>query len=441
MNLASVSPVRGLNGKPSAEDLAKLDRHWRPRYLLLAPHRLGFFLAMVVLGVAGVWWALVQLDRMSGALGLSYALSPSLVHGAVMTFGFIPLFFSGFLFTAGPKWLAVKPHDVACVAPPMLLQVTAWLVWLAAAHFSAGVATAALALAASGLAWMTLLFWQLIRRSRMADRVHALTIGAACIVGCLSLAGLALSLAFDAHAAALACVLTGLWGFVLVVYVSVAHRIIPFFTSSAIPALEAWRPLWVLWLMLAVAAVEVAAAWFEALGLFQDLAGAAWTLGRGLFELLAGGLLLWLALAWGLVKSFRNRLLAMLHIGFLWLGLALVLGGVAQLLGWAQGAPVLSLGALHALTMGCLASLMLAMVTRVSCGHSGGRALVADGLIWSLFGLLQAATLLRIAAALQGGFSGWLLLVAALLWATIMVVWGWRLGAWYGRLRADGRVG
>ena len=440
MNQAAVSPVRGLNGKPCAEELAKLDRHWRPRYLLLAPHRLGFLLAMVVLVVAGVWWALVQLDRMSGALGLSYVLSPSLVHGAVMTFGFIPLFFSGFLFTAGPKWLGVKPHDTARVAPPMLLQATAWLVWLAAAHFSAGLANAALALAASGLAWMTLLFWQLIRRSRMADRVHALTIGAACIVGCLSLAGLALSLAFDAHAAALACVLTGLWGFVLVVYVSVAHRMIPFFTSSDIPAMQAWRPFWVLWLMLAVAAVEVAAAWFEAVGLLQGGAGAAWALGRGLFELLASGLLLWLALAWGLVKSFRNRLLAMLHIGFLWLGLALALGGVTQLLAWAQGAPVLSLGAVHALTMGCLASLMLAMVTRVSCGHSG-RALVADRLVWTLFGLLQVATLLRIAAAVQGVLTGWLLLAAALLWACIMAVWGLRLGGWYGRLRADGRAG
>lgn len=440
MNQTSISPVRGLNGKPSAEEMAKLDRHWRPRYLLLAPHRLGFFLAMVVLAVAGVWWALVQLDRMSGVLGLPYALSPSLVHGAVMTFGFIPLFFSGFLFTAGPKWLGVKPHATWRVAPPMLLQATAWLVWLAAAHFSAGVATAALALAASALAWMTLLFWQLIQRSRMADRVHALTIGVACVVGCLSLAGLTLSLVLDAHAAALACVLTGLWGFVLVVYVSVAHRMIPFFTSSAMPALEAWRPFWVLWLMLTVATVEVAAAWFEALGLFQGAVGAAWTLGRGIFGLLAGGLLLWLALAWGLLKSFRNRLLAMLHVGFLWLGLALVLGGVAQLLGWAQGAPVLSLGALHALTMGCLASLMLAMVTRVSCGHSG-RALVADRLIWTLFGLLQAATLLRIAAAMPGGLTGWLLLAAALLWAGIMVIWGWRLGDWYGRLRADGRVG
>ncbi|MEO8015329.1 MAG: NnrS family protein, partial [Polaromonas sp.] len=245
---------------------------------------------------------------------------------------------------------------------------------------------------------------------------------------------------FNASAVALACVLTGLWGFVLVVYVSVAHRMIPFFTSSAIPAMEAWRPFWVLWLMLAVAAVEVATAWGEAAGLFQGVAGALWTLGRGIFELLAGGLLLWLALAWGLVKSFRNRLLAMLHIGFLWLGLALALGGATQLLGWAQGAPVLSLGALHALTMGCLASLMLAMVTRVSCGHSG-RALVADGLVWTLFGVLQVATLLRIAGAMQSDLTGWLLLASALLWAAIMAFWGVRLGSWYGRLRADGRVG
>jgi uncharacterized protein involved in response to NO len=30
-------------------------------------------------------------------------------------------------------------------------------------------------------------------------------------------------------------VFTGLWGFVVVVYVTVAHRMIPFFTSSAMP--------------------------------------------------------------------------------------------------------------------------------------------------------------------------------------------------------------
>ncbi len=41
-------------------------------------------------------------------------------------------------------------------------------------------------------------------------------------------------------------------------------------------------------------------------------------------------------------------------------GMGLVLGGVAQCLGVLQGTPVLRLGALHALGMGCLASLMLA---------------------------------------------------------------------------------
>lgn len=437
MNQPPVIPLRGRDGKPSAEAMAALDRRWRARYLLLAPHRLGFLLAMAVLVAAGLWWALVQLDRMSGVLALPYALSPSLVHGAVMTFGFFPLFFSGFLFTAGPKWLGVRPLDTGRLLAPMLLQAAGWMLWLAAAHFKAGLAIAALALAWAGLAWMTLLFWQLIRRSQAGDRLHALTIGGACIVGCLSLAGLALSLALGAPAVALAWVLTGLWGFVLGVYVSVAHRMIPFFTSSAVPLMEAWRPSWVLWLMLAVAAVEVAAVWTSLNGPLQD---AAWMLVRGMVELVAGGLLLWLALAWGLLKSLRNRLLAMLHIGFFWLGLALALGGVTQLQGWVQGAPVLSLGSLHALGMGCLGSLMLAMVTRVSCGH-GGRALVADRLVWSLFWLLQAATLLRIAGAAQTALAGWLLLAAAFLWAAVMAVWGLRLSGWYGRLRADGRLG
>ena len=154
-------------------------------------------------------------------------------------------------------------------------------------------------------------------------------------------------------------------------------------------------------------------------------------------------MLVWLAWVWGLVQSLKNRLLAMLHIGFLWLGLAFLIGGVSQWLAWGLGMGALGLGALHALTMGCLASLMLAMVTRVSCGHSG-RALVADRIAWSLFWLLQAATVLRIAAAVPGvpGVAlPWLLLLAAGLWAGTMGAWGVRLGRWYGCLRADGRPG
>lgn len=440
MSERPVIALRVIPGKPSDGARAQVDGRWRASQLLLAPHRLGFFLAVGLLATAAGWWVLVQLDRVSAGLSLPYALSPSLVHAAVMSLGFLPLFFSGFLFTAGPKWLGVQPLAPRQLLVPLLCQAGGWLVWLIGAHLHGLTALAGLLLAGVGQAWVTALFWGLIRRGRAEDQLHARAVGAGCVVGCLSLAGLALGLLLGAPAVARACVLTGLWGFIVVVYVSVAHRMIPFFTSSALPFIDAWRPFWVLWLMLGVAAVEVAAVWVEFDGLPHGTAGSVWMAVRGTFELVAGAVLLWLAVVWGLVQSLKNRLLAMLHIGFFWFGLALVLGGVSQWLGLLQEAPVLALGSLHALTMGCLASLMLAMVTRVSCGHSG-RALVADKLVWSLFWLLQAATLLRIVAAAPTAWASWLLLAAALLWAGVTGVWGLRLGSWYGRLRTDGRPG
>ena len=443
MTTRPVIPVRVASGKPSAQALANMDKRWRVRYLMLAPHRLGFFLAMVVLVASGLWWALVQLDRSTGWLALPSVISPTLVHSAVMAFGFIPLFFSGFLFTAGPKWLGVEAPLAQDLRVPLFSLAAGWLLWLAGAHLHAGVAWAGLALACAGLVWMTVQFWGRIRRSQAEDQLHARVIGTACVVGCVSLAGLLLSLVFEAHATARAWIFTGLWGFVVVVYVTVAHRMIPFFTSSAMPMVQAWRPFWVLWLMLAAAALQVLAAWLELAGVPSSAAGTAWLLVHGTLQLMVGGVLVWLAWVWGLVQSLKNKLLAMLHIGFLWLGVAFLLGGVSQWLVGTLGMGVLALGALHALTMGCLASLMLAMVTRVSCGHSG-RALVADRIAWSLFWCLQAAALLRIAASVPGivGLSlPWLLPVAAGLWAGTMGVWGLRLGRWYGCLRADGRPG
>ena len=436
-------PLRVASAKPSAEALAQMDKRWRWQYLMLAPHRLGFFLAMVVLVASGAWWAVVQVARSTGGWGLYYALSPSIVHGAVMAFGFIPLFFSGFLFTAGPKWLGVDPLPAQSLRAPLVAQAAGWLLWLAGAHWRVDAALAGLALVCAGLVWMTLQFWGRVRLSQAEDQLHARVIGAACALGCLSLVALWLSLAAGSLALARAWVYTGLWGFVVVVYVTVAHRMIPFFTSSAMPMVQAWRPFWVLWLMLAAAALQVLATWLEWAGVHASTAGPAWVLLHGTLQLVVGGVLVWLACVWGLVQSLKNKLLAMLHIGFLWLGLAFLLGGVSQWLVWGLGTGALGLGALHALTMGCLASLMLAMVTRVSCGHSG-RALVADRIAWTLFWLLQAATLLRIAASVPGvgGVAwAWLLPVAALLWAGTMGVWGVRLGSWYGRLRADGRPG
>ena len=409
---------------------SSIDPRFRPRHLLIAPHRIAFFLAVVLLIASSLWWALVLGARVGAPVPLAYALAPSLAHAALMVFGFMPLFFAGFLFTAGPRWLNVEPPTAQAVAAPLLLQAAGWLLWLAGAAWGEPLALAGCAVAWAGLAWMTALFLGLVRRSAAPEQVHARCIAAACVLGCACVAALGASLHAGRADLARAWVLTGLWGFIAVVFVVVAHRMIPFFTANALPMVQAWRPFWMLGLMLGALAAEAAAVWLP----------DRWLIVRGALELGMGAVLLWLTWRWGLVQSLQNRLLAMLHIGFAWLGIAFALHGLAHVGASVTGAAAWTLGAQHALTMGCLGSLMLAMVTRVSCGHSG-RALVADGLVWGLFLLLQAATVLRLAGAAPLAVAPWLLAFAALLWLVIMAVWGLRLAAWYGTLRADGKPG
>ncbi len=428
-------PVRP-TGEPTEPGPTPGTSSWRWASLWQSPHRLAFFMGMLMLLGASAWWALVQAERFGIALGLVYAVSPTLTHAALMVLGFMPLFFGGFLFTAGPRWLGVPGPDAAAITPALLLQGMGWCLWLAGAHLHRDLAAAGALVAATGLAAQNLLFWRLWWASKQPGRVHATVIGIGGALGALCAAGIGAALLQDAWTVAMALVHTALWGFVVLTYVVVAHRMIPFFTSSALPLIEVWRPFWVLWLMLGAAALEIVSVWLMVKGWGE---GVVWRVLRGALELGLGAVLLWLAWVWGLVQSLKVRLLAMLHLGFAWLGVSLLLSGASQWLLAAGGTPTLGLGALHAMTMGCLGSLLLAMVTRVACGHSG-RALVADDLVWVLFWLLQLAVLWRIVGALPQASGGWLL-ASALAWLGVMLVWGVRLAGWFGRPRVDGRPG
>lgn len=413
---------------------------WHWRHLLDAPHRLAFFLAIVVLMFASAWWVLVQGARLGDGWGLRYAVSPSLLHATVMTFGFMPLFFAGFLFTAGPRWLGTAPPKARQLLMPLSLQAVGWLNWLVGGHVALVWALAGLLAAWLGLAWVQVLFWGLLRRSQVSDRLHARVIGVAGLLGLLSVGGVALALVLQAPELARLCVLSGLWASGVATYMAVAHRMIPFFTASAIPLFKVWSPKWLLHTVLAGVALELLAIWLEWAGVVAGgSTQSAWMLTRGLAELALGALVLYMALAWGLAQSLKIRLLGMLHLGLVWLGVSWVLAGLSQWLGLSSGVAALGLGPLHALTMGFFGSLMLAMVTRVSCGHSG-RPLLADNVVWGLFWALQLATLWRIGSALPNA-APWLMSVPALLWALVAIGWGARWLSGYARARADGQAG
>jgi uncharacterized protein involved in response to NO len=155
--------------------------------------------------------------------------------------------------------------------------------------------------------------------------------------------------------------------------------------------------------------------------------------------LAAAGTALWLSWKWQFRRSFAVRLLAMLHIGFLWLGIAWLLAGVQGLL-HAFGIVTLGLAPLHAMAVGFFATMTLAMVSRVTLGHSG-RPLVADELTWRLALGLHAVAAVRVLADVLPGAQTVLPAVAAIGWLAVFTPWVVRLVPIYLSRRADGKPG
>jgi len=411
------------------------DTQWRASRLLTAPHRLGFFSAALMLATSALWWTLALATRHAG-VALPWAVPPPLAHGLFMAMGFMPLFIVGFLFTAGPRWLGLSDVPARTLRDPVLAMLAGWLLALAGFHLQAALAGLGVALVAGGWSLVVLRLWRLLRLSPVSDQLHARVITVAAAVGALALWAAALALAGGHVTGTRVATQLALWGCLAPIFATVSHRMIPFFTASALPVLDAWRPNWLLWAMLAVLAFCGGGAVAELLWWPWPV---AWRWLQVAVEAPAAVLLLWLAVRWGLVQSLKIRLLAMLHGGFVWLGLALALAALSHGL-QAGGGAGLGLAPTHALAMGYLGATLIAMITRVAAGHSG-RPLAADDLAWALYWGLQTAVLLRVAATLWPAAEVPLVLLAVVAWALATTGWAWRYGAWLGRPRADGRPG
>ena len=380
------------------------------------PHR-AFFLAGVLAALSqGLWWALVWLLAPQQA----YAAVP--VHGLMTPLAVFPLFMQGFVFTAGPRWL-----NVADGTPRQgnLLQAALALagIWLALGGFMLGGAwplPGLLLMAAQwgGSCWR----WASIcRRSQVADRQH----GVAVLLAMLG--GLAAMLAACGWVASGNDAWWGVarqalfWCFLLPVFLTVSHRMLPFFTQAALLGHTPWRP------------ARLLHGWLASCVLLAAAKLAGWHAVEAVLALLLAASLAYTSARWGLYASLQNRLLAMLHFSFVWLVPALLLQ-VAAALGWPVGAaPV------HALGLGFAGTMLMAFVTRVSLGHSG-RPLQADNGFVALYVLLHVVALWRVGLAIAGSHAAWLAL-ASLAWLAVLLAWAARVVPMYLQPRQDGKAG
>jgi uncharacterized protein involved in response to NO len=400
------------------------------------PHRWAFVVGAVLLVVLAAWWAGV-LALAGGGRPPALGLAPAEAHGLAMSFGFMPSFFAGFLFTTAPKWLRRAPLPARALAPTLALQAAGWAVFLVGVHAPAprAAALAALGLAAAACGWS--LAWGrlvlLLRASRGADRAHLGLVAAAGAVGAAAMGTAAAALALGAQPLVRAAVHAGLWIFVGGTFAATAHRMVPFL-GAALPALDERRPHALLHALTALFALEGTSAALAALGRLPPPAAQG---ALAALEAAAGAGLIALCARWHRVQGSRVRFVAMLQAAFGWLGLAFLLAGASHALA-AAGGGVRSLGAvpLHAYTMGFLGTVMLAMISRVACGHAG-RTVVADDVLWGLFLVLQAAGLARVGggvlATLGAPGAAWLVLAAAVAWAGAWLAWASRIVPWLAR--------
>ena len=398
------------------------------RCLIQAPHRLFFMGGLGALMVGMLWWAPVLVMRWAG-MASAYPVPAIWLHAWLMTVGVFPFFVFGFLLTALPRWVAAPPVS------PLIYRSMAAVLYagyaLTVVGTLAGIDFLMAGIALTALAW-TLGLGVLMRCvlvARAPSLMHARWSIIVTAVGCIgALAGLgALGQARQSLFATMPTL--ALWGFVGPIVFVVAHRMLPFFSEPMIADYRRSQPVWSPPLVVALSLGH---------GVLAFNGHHAWLFTVDLPLALITG---WHALRWRGWAASHVPLLWSLHMAFAWLPIAAVLSAVQSLALFAGYGAVLGLAPTHALGMGLATSMVFAMVTRVSLGHSG-RRLEMDNLSVLCFLILQLAVVARLLAEVTAGHLRWLFLFVAIgAWFEAILPWAIRYGRIYCRPRLDGQPG
>lgn len=400
----------------------------RWRIFAAAPHRMLFLPGALQTLLVMLLWLAELLARAGWGAPLPLAIPSAWAHAFLMLFGLFPFFIFGFLFTVYPRWMGGPVIPARRYISVFALLVGGMLLFYAGLFVSVFLVAAALiALLAGWIAALHALFavYRQAPRRGPHERLlnFALTGGAVGIACFLAAVVMQSPLAFRLARE------TGLWLFLMPVVFLVAHRMIPFFTQSALINYLMVRPAWTPPLMVVCVVAHAA---FELAGL------PAW---RFLADAPLAAAALHHSWLWQFRRSFHARLLAMLHIAFLWLGIAMTLYTAQSLTLLVTGTDYFARAPLHALGIGFFGGMIVAMASRVTLGHSG-RALEADNLTWRVLFGINLVAVLRIAAEFAPGAASSILnVLAAVVWLLAFLLWARLYAPMYLRPRMDGNPG
>jgi uncharacterized protein involved in response to NO len=383
-------------------------RAYRGPALLSYGFRPFFLFGAIYTGLAILAW----LPMLYGELEVWTVFSPVDWHVHEMLYGYLPAVVTGFLLTA--NWTGRLPLQglplltlvAVWVAGRIAVTVSAEIGWLASAIIDVGFL--ALVVAATGREIVAGKNW---RNLKVVGMIALLLAG-----------NIAFHVEAHVHGSAEYGTRIGIATMVLLIMV-IGGRIIPSFTRNWMARENPGR------LPAPFARFDMVTIGFSAAAL------ALWTaqpFGRPSAAALAvaGALNIVRLARWAGERAWRERLVLILHVGYAFVPLGFLFAAAAALDLVAAGAPI------HAWTVGAAGTMTLAVMTRATLGHTG-KALTASAATQAIYTAIVIATLARICSALEPGWSGMLLPIAALAWSAAFL----GFAASYGPLLAGAKRG
>jgi uncharacterized protein involved in response to NO len=338
-----------------------------------------------------------------------------------MIFGFIAAAIAGFMLTAVPSWTGERGF----AGRPLIVLTTLWLAGRVA--FAIGDALPIEVLMVAELSFvpgvMIVLAPSIMRSSNRNWPLLLVLFAFWCGDAVFAYAAL------TGQSVLAATALRGSLDVVLILITIIGGRIIPAFTGNALRArgavvsMRSSRPLEVV--VIALTAGYVVADITAPFGKVTGVIGAVAALAH--FLRLSG---------WHGLRSWREPIVSILHAGYAWLPIGIALKAIFVLAGasWAAHWQ-------HALGAGAAATMIMAVMTRASLGHTG-RPLRVSRLIVVAYALLIASVILRVfgASVLQLQYAT-TITTAGALWILAFLLYSGVYVPILTRPRADGKPG
>lgn len=378
--------------------------------------QLGFRPFYTLASLFAIVAVIVWLSAFAGFSGTGSYLHSMVWHSHEMLFGFAAAVIAGFLFTAVRNWTGLPtPTGVALAALAALWLVARVLIIKGPAPVAAIVDVLFLPAIAFAIAG------PILRSKNVRNyKVLAVVLALAVSHGVFHLANLGYAPTWLSRISLFAGI-----DIVVILMAIVGGRVIPAFTKNAVPEATSHHEPWVeivtfVSMVLVVLATSVSGAWTVPPNLLALL-----------FIVVAAAHATRLAL-WDPVKTIHNPLLWMMPAAYSWIPFAFLLRALAAMNIVPGGAWI------HAITMGAVSSLMLAMMMRSSLGHTG-RQLLASRLDMAAFVLLQIAAIVRVIASIAaGGTYRYWIVASGLLWVLAFLIFAIRYVPMLSRPRLSG---